>query len=150
MITWCTGMPPYWIIVFHGVSWILDLGFYQLLEMSDLAFATVPSLSLGQATVGGALSHIFHAIYSPSCCPEGTSSAGCCGRGDPNTPCSWQQESNNPVQEGISCPQGLLATWTTRNVTQSSLALKLSLCRRTFWMQNLYHFNQFARFLHLF
>lgn len=60
----------------------LDLGvFYQLLELSDLAFATVPSLSLGQATVGGALSYIFHAIYPPSCCPEGTSSAGCCGTG---------------------------------------------------------------------
>lgn len=46
--------------------------------------------------------------------------------GDPTTPCSWQQESNNPVQEGISCPQGLLAIWRSRNVTQSSLVLKWS------------------------
>lgn len=72
------------------------------------------------------------------------------GWGDPTTPCLWQQESNNPVQEGISCPQGLLAIWTSRNVTQSSLVLKWSLCRKTFWMQNLHHFNLFARFLHLF
>lgn len=64
----------------------LDLAvFYQLLEV-DLAFATVPSLSLGQATVGGALSHIFHAIYPPSCCPEGTSSADCCGMRGSNHP----------------------------------------------------------------
>lgn len=126
----------------------LDLAvFYQLLEVSDLAFATVPSLSLGQATVGGALSHIFHAICPPSCCPEGTSSTGCCGMGGIQAP---QQESNDPVQEGISCPQGLLATWTSRNVTQSSLVLKWSLCRKTFWMQNLHHLNLFARFLRLF
>lgn len=32
--------------------------FHQVLERSDLAFARVPSLSLAQATVGGALSHI--------------------------------------------------------------------------------------------
>lgn len=39
----------------------LDLAvFYQLLELSHLAFATVPSMSPGQATVGGALSHIIH------------------------------------------------------------------------------------------
>lgn len=37
----------------------LDLAvFHQVLEMSDLAFVRVPSLSLGQATVRGALSHI--------------------------------------------------------------------------------------------
>lgn len=139
MIMWCTGMPSFWI----SFPWcLLDLDlavFYQLLEVSDLAFATVPSLSLGQATVGGALSHIFHAIYPPSCCPEGTSSTGCCGRG-----------IQPPQQESISCPQGLLAIWTSRNVTRSSLVLKWSLCRKTFWMQNLHHFNPFARFLHLF
>lgn len=32
--------------------------FHQVLEMSDPAFVGVPSLSRGQATVGGALSHI--------------------------------------------------------------------------------------------
>lgn len=32
--------------------------FHQVLEMSDLVFVRVPSLSLGQATVRGALSHI--------------------------------------------------------------------------------------------
>lgn len=128
----------------------LDLAvFYQLLEVSDPAFVTVPSLSLGQATVGGALSHIFHAIYPPLCCPEGTSSAGCCGMGGIQPPRLWQRESNNPVQESISCPQGLLAIWATRNVTQASLVLKWSLCRMTFWMQNLHHFNLFARFLYL-
>lgn len=86
--------------------------------------------------------------YLPTlCCPEGTSSTGCCGMGGIQPP---QQESNDRVQEGISCPQGLLAIWTSRNVTQSSLVLKWSLCRKTFWMQNLHHFNLFARFLHLF
>lgn len=55
--------------------------FHQVLEMSALAFVRVPSLSLGHATVEGALSHIYHAVHPPSCCPEGTSSAGCCGMG---------------------------------------------------------------------
>lgn len=129
----------------------LDLAvLYQLLELSGLAFATVPSLSLGQATVGSALSHMFHAIYPPSCCPEGTSSAGCCGMGGSNHPLFVTAGKQQPIQEGISCPQGLLAIWTSRKVIQSSLVLKWSLCRKTFWMQNLHHFNLFARFLHMF
>lgn len=130
MVMWHAGMPSYWIIVFHGVSWIW-IWLLPAIRTVSPSFCHSP----------------LHAPWPSHCrrCPESHPSSthpravlkelplqvvvGC---GDPTTPCLWQQESNNPVQEGISCPQGLLAIWTSRNVTQSSLVLKWSLCRKTF------------------
>lgn len=56
------------------------------IRISDPACVRVLSLSLGQAAVGGTLSHILHTIHPHPCCPEGMASVGCCGMGGSDRP----------------------------------------------------------------